>query len=155
MLKKAVTAVVCICILNSSVFAEMTYFAHDGKLDTVAQIGKGKEVGTGTVDKINSMGDKKFGDAWNIEFSGVMDVAKKGKYEFTLSSDDGSALYINDKQVIINDGLHGNVKKSNSIRLKAGKHQVNLLYFNNNGGHGLSATVKAPNGKAPDLASVC
>ncbi len=155
MFKKALTAVVCIFILNSSIIAEMTYFAHDGKLDTVAQMGKGKEAGNGTVDKITSMGDKNFGPAWNIEFSGVMDVAKKGTYEFTLSSDDGSALFIDDKQVISNDGHHGNINRNGSIRLKSGKHQINLLYFNSAGGHALGATVKAPKGKSQDLASVC
>ncbi|MBI9019080.1 MAG: SUMF1/EgtB/PvdO family nonheme iron enzyme [Phycisphaerae bacterium] len=155
MVKNAVTAIVCIFIMNSSIFAEMTYFAHNGKLDSVAQIGKGKMVDSGTVAKITSFGDKKYGDAWNIEFSGVMTVTKAGKYEFTVSSDDGSALYIDDKEFISNDGLHGNVKKDNSMKLKAGKHQINLLYFNNNGGHALSATVKDPEGTIQDLALAC
>ena len=152
---RTITAVACILMLSSNIHAEMTYFAHNGQLDTVALIGKGKKVGGGTADKIYSMGDKKFGGAWNIEFSGIMDVDKAGKYEFTVSSDDGSALYIDDKEIIANDGLHGNSKKNRTIRLSAGKHQVNLLYFNNNGGHALSATVKAANGKARDLASAC
>ena len=78
MLKRTVTALVCFVILNSSIFAEMTYFAYNGKLDTVVQTGKGKEVGNGTVDEISSMGNEKFGGTWNIEFSGVMNVPKTG-----------------------------------------------------------------------------
>ncbi|HPS09229.1 MAG TPA: SUMF1/EgtB/PvdO family nonheme iron enzyme, partial [Kiritimatiellia bacterium] len=39
--------------------------------------------------------------------------------------------------------------------LAAGKHQVNLLYFNNNGDHALKATVKNPAGQEADLASAC
>ena len=104
----AITAVVCLLVLTLNIYADMTYFAHNGKLDTVALMGKGKMVGRGTTDKIYSMGDKKFGKAWNIEFSGIMDLEKAGRYEFVISSDDGSALYVNNKEIVMNDGLHGN-----------------------------------------------
>ncbi|MFC1761717.1 SUMF1/EgtB/PvdO family nonheme iron enzyme [Planctomycetota bacterium] len=156
MLKNVVkTAAVCFFMLASNLGAEMTYFAREGQLDTVALMGKGKRVGRGTTDKIYSMGDRNFGEAWNIEFSGTMDLKNPGTYEFVLSSDDGSALYINDKEIIMNDGLHGTDPKKKVVSLPAGKHQVNLLYFNNNGDHGLSATVQAADGQIRDLASVC
>ena len=150
-----ITAIVCILTLNSYLYADMTYYAHKGKLSSVASMGQGKKAGSGTTETINSMGDKNFGGAWNIEFSGIMEVEKAGKYEFTVSSDDGSALYIDNKEVVMNDGLHGNVTRKGTVRLKAGKHQVNLLYFNNNGAHALKATVKHAKGKARELASVC
>lgn len=135
--------------------AEMTYFAHSGKLSTVALIGDGKQVGTGTVGVITSMGDKKYGDAWNIEFSGMLDVKTAGTHEFAVTSDDGSALYVNSREVVMNDGLHGPAVRKGSIDLPVGQHPVNLLYFNNNGGHDLKATVKAPGGQAVDLAGTC
>jgi len=152
---RAITAGVCVFMLTLNSYADMTYFAHKGQLDTVALIGKGKTVGEGTTDRIYSMGDRKFGNAWNIEFSGIMDVKSAGTYEFVLSSDDGSALFIDNEQIIMHDGPHGNSARKNTVSLSAGKHQVNLLYFNRSGGHGLRATVKAANGTARDLASVC
>ena len=79
---RVITTVACVLVLSSNIYAEMTYFARNGQLDTVALMGKGKKVGGGTTDKIYSMGDRKFGNGWNIEFSGVMDVSKAGKYEF-------------------------------------------------------------------------
>jgi len=135
--------------------AEMTYFAHTGKLSTIALIGEGKQVGTGSVAKIDSMGDKKYGDAWNIQFSGVMDISAAGKYEFAVTSDDGSALYVDGREAVMNDGVHGPVNRKAVVELAAGKHQVNLLYFNNNGGHALKAEVKNPAGQTVDLASLC
>jgi len=150
-----ISAVVCILALASSTYAEMAYFAHNGRLDTVALMGKGKRVGEGTTDRIYSMGDRKFGSAWSIEFSGLMDLEKAGKYQFAVSSDDGSALFIDDKEIIMNDGHHGSVTKKKTVSLPAGKHQVNLLYFNSGGGHVLSATIKGEDGPACDLASVC
>jgi formylglycine-generating enzyme required for sulfatase activity len=146
---------VCSLVSAFSACAEMTYFAHEGKLRTVAAIGEGKEVGTGTVGKIDSMGDKKFGGQWNIQFSGVMNVKTAGKHEFTLTSDDGSALFIDGRAVVMNDGLHGGVTMADVAELSAGPHQVNLLYFNNNGGHALKADVKSPAGQVADLATVC
>ncbi len=138
-----------------SACAEMTYFAYDGKLKSVASLGEGKEVGTGTVGKIDSMADKKFGSQWNIQFSGVMNVKTAGKHEFVLTSDDGSALCIDGRVVVMNDGLHGGVTVADVAELSAGPHQVNLLYFNNNGGHALKADVTPPGGQVADLATVC
>ena len=101
--------------------AEMTFFAHSGKLSTVAMIGEGKQLGTGTVGVIDSMGDKKYGDFWNIEFSGLLEVKTAGSYEFEVASDDGSALYVNGQPVVMNDGLHGTVSRKGSIELPVGK----------------------------------
>ena len=57
--------------------------------------------------------------------------------------------------VVVNDGLHGTIRKTGTVRLAAGKHQVNLLYFNNSRGPSLTATVRAANGKTCDLAFAC
>jgi formylglycine-generating enzyme required for sulfatase activity len=148
-------AVVCSVAAAVNVFAEMTYFAHDGQLRTVAEMGGGKAVGTGNVGTVNEMAERKFGPAWNIEFSGVMTLKAAGKYEFSVTSDDGSALFIDGRAVVMNDGLHGPAVKTESVELAAGARQVNLLYFNNNGGHRLAATVKAPGGQPADLAAAC
>ncbi len=135
--------------------AEMTFFAHDGKLRTVVMIGEGKALGTGTAAKINEMAEKKYGDCWNLQFCGAMNVTAAGKYEFSVTSDDGSALFVDGNAVVMNDGLHGPANRKGTLDLAAGKHQVNLLYFNNNGGHALKATVKNPAGQEADLASAC
>ena len=137
------------------VHAEMAYFAHQGKLRTVAMIGDGAPAGTGTVAKITSLGDRKFGDSWNVQFSGVMDITAAGQHEFDVSSDDGSALYVDGREVVMNDGLHGPSSRKGTVDLPVGKHQVNLLYFNHGGGHSLKAEVKAPGRQPVDLAVVC
>jgi len=147
--------VFCSVLPMLSVRAEMTYFAHQGKVRTVALVGEGKPLGTGAATKIDSMGNRKFGDAWNVEFSGELNVTAAGKREFAVTSDDGGALYVDGKPVVMNDGLHGVSRKTGSADLPVGKHQVNLLYFNFTGGHQLLATVKAPGGQEVDLASAC
>ena len=147
--------VFCSVLPVLSARAEMTYFAHQGKVRTVVLVGEGKPLGTGAAAKIDSMGDRKFGDAWNVEFSGELNVTAAGKREFAVTSDDGSALYVDGKPVVMNDGLHGASRKTGSADLPVGKHQVNLLYFNYTGGHQLQATVKGSGGQEVDLASAC
>ncbi len=135
--------------------AGMTYFAHDGKLKTVASVGEGNEVGTGTVERISSMADRKFGGSWNLQFSGVLDVTTAGRHEFLITSDDGSALFIDGREVVRNDGLHGGATEAGTSELPTGRHQANLLYFNHGGGNSLKAEVTSPSGQTADLAAAC
>ncbi len=153
--KKILGLLLVFCWGMSNAFGDMNFFAYDGKIKTFALIGQGKQVAKGSIDRVQSLADKKFGDHWNAEFSGVMEVANAGEHEFSLTSDDGSALFVNDQLVINNDGLHGPVNKKGKITLPAGRHQVNLLYFNYTGGHALQASVKPAGAQEKELAAAC
>lgn len=58
-----------------------------------------------------------------------IDVQESGTYGFTLSSDDGSKMWIGNIQVIDNDGPHGYKSKANRICLSAGKHPIKVWYY--------------------------
>ena len=45
-------------------------------------------------------------------FNGYILVPKEGIYTFYTKSNDGSRLYINNQQVVNNDGAHGPIEKS-------------------------------------------
>lgn len=77
-------------------------------------------------------------------FEGYVWALFDGIYTFSTNSDDGSALYIGDEQVVNNDGLHGMVTKSGTIPLAAGWHQIRIEFFENGGGAGLIATMAGP-----------
>ena len=70
-------------------------------------------------------------------FSGFLDVPQEGNYTFTLSSDDGSKLWIGDRLVVASDGHHGATPVSGEIRLGAGKHAFTLAYMQGAGGYAL------------------
>ena len=64
-----------------------------------------------------------------IRFRAELRVDIPGIYIFELYSDDGSQLYINDRLVIDNDGIHATIRQQGSIRLGTGMHPVEIHYF--------------------------
>lgn len=66
-------------------------------------------------------------------FSGYLDAKSDDVYQFALTSDDGSRLWIDGRLVVDNDGLHGSVKKLGSAPLAKGKHAVTVEWFNKTG----------------------
>jgi len=63
-----------------------------------------------------------------IEYRGSFTVSRSGIHHFRLHSDDGSYLFIDDALVIENDGKHEPMSQSGSVHLRAGRHQLRLLY---------------------------
>ncbi len=83
-------------------------------------------------------------DEFALRFTGMVQVPKTGKYTFSIASDDGSRLYLDDKLLIDNDGLHGMVEKTGAVDLAAGSHPIVVTYFDNGGGDGLEVAWSGP-----------
>ena len=66
---------------------------------------------------------------FGIDYTARFWVSKPGTYRFSLTSDDGSNLYVDGKRVIRNDGVHPVIEKRNSVKLKAGAHDIRVAYF--------------------------
>lgn len=66
---------------------------------------------------------------FGVKFEGKIKIPTAGEYEFKLSSDDGSILYIDGNKFIDNDGLHPVEEKVKSIRLSEGLHTFRLDYY--------------------------
>ncbi|NJO02039.1 MAG: T9SS type A sorting domain-containing protein [Bacteroidia bacterium] len=83
-------------------------------------------------------------DQFGFQFTGYVDVPTDGEYTFYTSSDDGSKLYIGTTEVVNNDGLHGSQERSGTIGLKAGKHALRVVFFENTGGEVLTVSYQGP-----------
>ena len=64
-----------------------------------------------------------------IDYTGKFWVEKPGNYDFSLTSDDGSMLYIDDEVVIDNNGVHPTATKNGSVTLSGGIHRIRVSYF--------------------------
>ncbi len=64
-----------------------------------------------------------------IDYTGYFYIDSPGKYRFLLGSDDGAKLYIDNKTVIDNDGIHPIQYEEGSVNLKGGIHRIRIAYF--------------------------
>ncbi|AUX21649.1 hypothetical protein SOCEGT47_021350 [Sorangium cellulosum] len=68
-------------------------------------------------------------DWFAIRFEGEFKVPSEGVFQFRLTSDDGAILYIDDKRVVTNDGVHTAKSADGEARLSEGMHRLRLDYF--------------------------
>lgn len=95
-------------------------------------------------DNLSGGDFKELEDNFALIATGHLKIEKEGTYTFHIWSDDGSKLYINDKQVIDNDGQHGAEFGEVSIEMKKGYYPFKLEYFQGGGGKFLSFNWKKP-----------
>ena len=68
-----------------------------------------------------------------LRFTSNLQIAKEGEYQFTLGSDDGSKLVINDEIVADCDGIHPHQTVEGHKILGVGFHEVVVEYFQGGG----------------------
>lgn len=83
-------------------------------------------------------------DGFGLRFDGQIKVSKAGRYEFILASDDGSALWVDGREIISIDGVHPKSEKRGSVDLKEGLHAITVEYFEQAGEEELDVRVKGP-----------
>jgi PA14 domain len=64
-----------------------------------------------------------------IDYAARFWIERPGAYQFALVSDDGSRLYIDDRQIVDNDGIHSAQRRAGSVDLSRGIHQMHVSYF--------------------------
>jgi chitodextrinase len=79
-----------------------------------------------------------------MAFDGYLDVPTTGSYRFYLNSADGSKLYIDNKLVISNDGVHSMREYYTDLNLSAGPHVFRLEFFEYTGSAGLELDWAGP-----------
>jgi alpha-L-fucosidase len=92
---------------------------------------------------IISLDKKQRTDKFAFEFTGYIKIAKDAVYTFYTQSDDGSKLFIDDEEVVNNDGDHGAEEKSGKAALKKGYHKIRVTYFDSGGGNELKVFIQA------------
>ena len=81
---------------------------------------------------------------FGFRYSGFLRVPKRGVYQFALTSDDGSRLWIDSQVVIDNDGLHGARENTGLVALAPGLHPIRVEFFERDGGFDLKLHWSGP-----------
>jgi len=93
--------------------------------------------------------DQPFG----ARFTGYLRIPADGVYALVVGSDDGSALWLGDDQILDNDGPHRYTEVSGERALRAGYHRFTLGYFERGGAQYLRLFWIGPDGQRRPMPS--
>jgi len=124
---------------------QVEYYHPSGGNVAIETLDKMEPKAVGVVPEIvMNVPQKKENDKFALRFTGNLFIPQAGEYTLFVASDDGSRIYLDDKLLVDNDGLHGFIQKYASIDLAAGLHKLVVTYFDNGGGDGLKVAWKGP-----------
>ncbi|MGD0894051.1 MAG: PA14 domain-containing protein [Terracidiphilus sp.] len=84
---------------------------------------------------------------FGVDYYGEFWVKTPGKYTFLLNADDGADLYIDDRMLIDDDGIHPPHTIEAGVLLDAGRHTIHLPYFQGPTYVNLILKVRPPGGE--------
>ena len=88
--------------------------------------------------------DSRFLDYWSARHTGIIHIPTAGNWTFYLRSDDGSKLWIDDVEIVDNQGHHGMQERSGTVWLDAGEHELRTEFFEHGGYAGLEFKWEGP-----------
>ena len=115
----------------------LNYYYYEGNWNMIPEFKNCIPVKTGKLEKA-SFDFRNRDINFAVRCTGYIDINDDDAYNFYLSSDDGSKLFIDGTLIIDNDGLHGSVEKNKRLFLEKGKHQIELQFFQETGGFNLA-----------------
>ena len=123
----------------------LRYSYYEGKWETLPDFTKLKAVKTGIADSSFSLEKLPARSNFGCVFEGYLKIDIEGYYGFALCSSDGSKFFINGREIINNDGLHGSDwYKSYVVPLQKGFYPVRLEYFQSEGNRHLDFIYLSP-----------
>ena len=121
----------------------MNYAYYEGAWANLPDFSKLKAKATGQAANFDVGVARRVNDC-ALKFDGFVKIEKEGNYTFHTTSDDGSKLWIEDKLVVNNDGVHPPQTKSGNVKLAKGMHKLTVGVFNGGGGFELSVEIEGP-----------
>ena len=86
-----------------------------------------------------------------LRFRGTLSTPTEGEYRFWTRSDDGSRLFLDGKKVVENGGIHPAQDRDGKVRLSAGEHAIEVVYFDGGGNTEFRVQWQAPGGKREEI----
>lgn len=121
----------------------LTYKYYEGVWSAVPDTAALTPVAAGLAEGVSL--DRRRRDAdFAMKLQGYLEVPRTGLYTLTLSSDDGSELYLGDRLLIDHGGLHGMTERGESVALTRGRHALTVVMFQRGGDCGLALAWEGP-----------
>ena len=117
------------------------YAYYPGNFTTLQSAVWPRPASTGHLDAVTLIAGRA-PEQYALVYSGFIRVEREDVFTFSLTSDDGSRLYVHDIRVIDNDGVHARTAVRGSIALKPGFHPIRIEYFQGTGGEALELAIR-------------
>ena len=130
----------------------VAYTYYEGKFKSTADVLKAQPVKKGTFRNF-SIKEAAADDHFGYQFRSLINIPEKGVYKFHIYSDDGARLFIDDQEVIDNDGSHSAGEVTGKVALEKGFHEIRVIYFEDYMGQALEIGItgkKLPKQVLPD-----
>ncbi len=116
--------------VNSGLF--YSYY-HVSGINTVNDIeARGTLIKTGYINNF-STSPKEQSDNYAFIYEGFITIKTAGEYTFFTSSDDGSRLFVNEQELVNNDGPHPCWEKQGKITLAPGAYPIRASFYQGTG----------------------
>jgi len=123
------------------------YYEYEGKIKSVHQSTDkniSRLAGEGWLNNF-SLSPAEKEDYFSFEYNTWIQIPEDGIYKFYTYTDDGSLLFIDDQLVVDNDGSHSAKRADGRIALKAGFHNMKVLYFESYMGESIEIGISSRN----------
>ena len=122
----------------------VAYTYYEGKFKSTADVLKAQPVKEGTFRNF-SIKEAAADDPFGYQFRSQINIPEKGVYKFHIYSDDGARLFIDDQEVIDNDGSHSAGEATGKVALEKGFHEIRVIYFEDYMGQALEIGITGKN----------
>lgn len=141
--KSSPTTTVQISFIDTSVNG-LFYKYYEGEWENTPKFWELRPIKNGKIHKISLHAIETRQDYFGIDIFGFIKIERTGNYTFYLTSDDGSRLFINNEEIINNDGLHSNKEVSGKVFLDKGLIPFKIFYFEMTGAQNLKVEFEGP-----------
>ncbi len=118
------------------------YFYYEGNWEMLPDFNSLISVKEGTTQNFD-ISLRNQNDYFGFRYNGYIMIPDDDVYTFYTDSDDGSKLFIDDKLIVDNDGLHGMQERKGMLALSKGFHKIEIQYFERSGGNDLKVSVES------------
>lgn len=115
----------------SNLVPGLTFQMAEGLWDQIPTWGVVTIKNAGTVQDLTPTPAPTDKEGYAVRFETYINITSNAVYTFHLTSDDGSALFIDHEKVVDNDGKHRERTRSGEIALARGWHLFHVDYFQN------------------------
>jgi hypothetical protein len=122
----------------------LRYTYYSGLWQQVPAFSRLTPSATGILHQLDLNGIPYNKDRFALHITGTIRIPATGNYTFYLSSNDGSRLYLDGRQIVENDGPHPAREREGKIFLTQGIHKITIGYMQVGGGYYLSLGWKGP-----------